>query len=164
MPGDIHERKSDFDNSIEITMEPSWAYSESGDSEIQLDPAWRSSMPKETCALTFWVMDTVIFSDRDPVKFNIDGNIISINSSEPMQYVYNPGMVHPYVAPWSKSGQKFMVSKSFLKKILNAKRVVIRIDSDHGYREATFSSPTQREQRAKQYLQRFYDRIFTSQS
>lgn len=164
-PDDIMETTSEFDGATEISMRAISAFPEKANGPaIQFEPFWRSTMQNDRFVLTLWAMNTVSFASVDPVRFNIDGEIVSLNSSEAMQFYYNPGMVGHgiYISPWSKSGKRFLVSKTFLEKILHAKRVVIRIDLENGYTEATFSSPTQSDQRAKKHMQKFYNKIFTA--
>ena len=156
MPGAIHTNISEFDNTKEIILEPAWV-----GSGIKLGLLKRTNMPQDELILIVMIDIIRTFAPGNSLHFNIDGEIVSFSSIDATtefemgKGIYNPiGLYFPSVN-WSS--KRYLINKQFLKKILNAQRVVIRIDLRKEYVEGIFSKDEPMS--ARPAFKNFYERM-----
>ena len=83
MPGSISESVSGFDKTTEITMEPAGVFRSYSESYIiKLGLYKTSKMDENNAVLEVFVEGAYNFADKDSVQFNIDGEVISLTSSD----------------------------------------------------------------------------------
>ncbi|MEW6070900.1 MAG: hypothetical protein AB1553_00365 [Nitrospirota bacterium] len=153
MPGSIKTAQSEFDGAKEITMEPAWVCKEGTLSgcAFKLGLQRRSTMPGDQIILV--AMVDGIFSFSEPsLFFNIDGEIIKLVSIDSitdysstegvyLPPAYSPKVILPgfFIPPSNWSSKQYLIDKALLQKMINAQKVVIRINSIKSYVEGTFS-------------------------
>lgn len=139
MPGYVSETTSNFDNSRQITIEPAWLYN----SPIKLSLTKTSKMPDSTIVLDAVVQGAYNFSQGPSLNFNIDGEIFSFESIDAMTDINTTSGVYnsvAYISPSNWSSKRYIITKSFLNKLINGKRVWVKIDLSKVFVEGEFSS------------------------
>jgi hypothetical protein len=141
VPGHIYESTSKFDNSREITMEPAWLSDSAPGIKLRLFKSTR--MPKDQV-----VMDTIVagahsFARGKSLHFNIDGDIVSFSSIDELTDIEtSPGFAGGgyYIPPSNWSSKRYLVTMDFLKRIIAAERVIVKVDLRKTYVEGVFST------------------------
>lgn len=132
MPGSISKQTSQFDGTNQITMEPAWIYGGSG--AIKFGLYKNSKMPNDKVILTAVVNRITDFAKKGALEFKIDGEIISLDSIDSL----SDHAVDPYSNGWTS--RRYEVSKDFIEKLINAKKVYVKINLIKEYVEGEFSS------------------------
>lgn len=156
MPGFISESTSEFDGSKQIKMEPAWLYN----SLIKLALFKNTKIDINDVVLTVVVKGTHSFSEGESLHFNIDGDIVSFKSIDLLTDINtSSGFVGSgiYIPPSNWSSKDYLVSKHFIQRLINAERVVVKVDLRKSFVEGVFSSdaPTT----ARPAFREFYERI-----
>lgn len=149
MPGGITERTSSFDGSSELSMKPAFIYRSTGGfsgSDLEASLHWRSSMPRDQLILTMYINDINSIPSRKSLRFNVDGDVnefSSIDTFTEFSSEYNSYTSWATVPPRSSSFKRYIVSEEFIREILNADTVFVRLDvGTQGYVEGVFSDNT----------------------
>ncbi|MCA1773987.1 MAG: hypothetical protein LC677_15805 [Halomonas sp.] len=147
MPGYIEVTKSSFDNSIQLSMEPALVYRSNdgfSGSDLQMSLLWRSSMNNNDVVLIAQVTGAKIIARGESLHFNIDGKVESLNSIDDLTSIdYQPGVYSAARVPGQNiSSKRYVVSKEFIDKILNASSVKIRLDLSKTFVEGVFTDST----------------------
>jgi len=155
-PGWVSESVSDFDGTRMIQMEPAWLYS----SPMKLGLFHSSKMPDSSVILTAIVKGISNFSKGKSLHFNIDGEFISMESFDEITDIeIDPGIYDKYthVSSTSWSSKDYLISKKFIKQLIEGKKVLVKIDLDKEFVEGEFSSdaPTT----ARPGFREFYEKI-----
>ena len=158
MPGYIYISESKFDNTKQIEIEPAWLWN----SEIKLSLMKNSKMEEDEIILTAIVKGAHLISKDKSIHFNIDGEKISFKSIDNFTDIEtSPGLYNSVASiPASNwSSKRYLVTKDFITKIVDANKVWVRIDLDKTYIEGEFSkdAPTT----AKKPFKSFMDSINT---
>ncbi len=135
-PGGIARRISEFDGATELYMIPAWICEKGSFDEctFRIGLFWRSTMPEDDLAIIIETVGPYSIKSGDVLHFNIDGEIVSPASRGTRADMYAP--TGYYAGPGLK---RFTVDRALIQKLLDAKRVVVRIETDGGYLEGTFS-------------------------
>jgi len=135
MPGYISQTASIFDDAQEITLKSAGLFDSSG---LSLGLFWRTPMQDDVLIIAE-VGGAHIFDSDQSIQFKIDGKITELppannyDSGEiDTKYVEMLGVI-------SKSKKQYMTNKLFIRKILNAQKVLVRVDLHRGYVEGRFS-------------------------
>ena len=156
MPGNIIETTSKFDGSKGISMEPAWLYN----SLIKLALFKNTKMDKDLVILTALVKGAHNFAKGNSLHFNVDGEILSFKPIDEFTDIKtDPGFVGSglYVPPSNWSSKRYSITKSFIKRIIDAERVVVKIDLRKTYAEGVFSKDSVAT--ARPAFRKFYDRL-----
>lgn len=138
----IHVTKSEFDNATEISMEP--AVLSDSPTEIKLHLFRRSTMPIDQIILTVIVDGAHYISSGESLHLNIDDTLISFRSIDdlpdmkttPGSYYSDMGI---YMPPAYWSSKRYVIDRTFLKRMIDAEKVVVRVDLRTTYIEGVFS-------------------------
>ena len=159
LPGSITERVSNFDKTTEISMEPAWL---SGGSEaIKFGLYKTSKMNNDQAMLVAIVKGAYNFASKDSLQFNIDGEIVSLNSIDMLTDIETEDGVYNSVAyfpAYNTSSKRYMVKKDFIKRLLDAKNVWVKVNLSKDYFEGEFSKdhPTT----ARPAFRKFYSKAW----
>jgi len=130
-PGYISESTSKFDGAQEISMEPGWTRG-----DIRLGLFWRSTMDPDVIYITALVHGA---HNLKSLSFNIDGEFVSFKPSDTSTNIWTePGS--KYFPPINKSQRKYKINRQLIKRLVNAERVVVRLDLMRNYVEGVFSN------------------------
>ena len=139
-PGFITSSKSDFDNKSMSSMEP--AYLSDGSSGFRLGLRWNSSFQKDSFLMIAEWGSAKNFQPRSTLDINIDGEIISLEPSDPSQYgivsekiVISSGLMDVPVSQGNQTHKTYRVTRQILKRMINAKKVVVRVQLLNSYWE-----------------------------
>ena len=158
-PGDITVVKSEFDGTVEVSMEPARVCLPGASvCTIKLDLMHNSKMKPDQAMMRVLVMGLEQFAPGEAVKFNIDGEIVGLTSIDTNStHDERPGMAgsDDY---WTS--QRYMVDKQFIEKLLNGKRVVVRVDLQKSFAEGIFSDD--KPHRARNAFRQFYKQVFSA--
>ena len=157
VPGDIIETTSKFDGSRQISIEPAWV----GNS-IKLTLFKNTKMPVNDIILTVVVRGARLFAKGNSLHFNVDGKIVSFKSIDRLTDIKtSSGFAGGgyYIPPSNWSSKAYVVGKSFIKRIIAANRVVVKIDLTKTYVEGVFSKDGYT--RARPAFKKFYARLKT---
>ena len=138
IPGAISESSSEFDGTKQIKMEPAWLYN----SMIKLALFKNSKMDEKNVVLTVVVKGTHSFSREDSLYFNVDGDIVSFKSMDLLTDINtSEGFVGSgiYIPPSNWSSKDYLVTRDLIKRLVNAERVVIKVELRKSYVEGIFS-------------------------
>lgn len=139
MPGHIIESTSKFDNTKQITMEPAWLYN----SPIKLALTKTTKIPDDVIVLDAVVKGTYNFSQGKSLHFNIDDQIYSFESIDMITDINTTSGVYnsiAYIPPSNWSSKRYLITIDFLKILLTAKKVWVKIDLMKEFVEGEFSS------------------------
>lgn len=169
MPGTVISYESESCMTKEITTEPAFVCKEGfGDCLIKFGLFRRSTMPENQIILTVMVDGIHTFTEPS-LLFNIDGEIIkfvSINAVEDsatteeayISSTYVPGTSATHLPIPRYSKRYYLIYRAFLKKILNAQRVEVRINLSKTYYEGIFSQ--NKTYTARPAFRDFYERVY----
>lgn len=146
-PGHITEKQSTFDNSTQLSMEPAFVFRHAdgfSGSDLQLSLFWRSTMQPGQLVLVAYVDGTHNFEQGQSLFFNIDGEIVGFESIDQLTDItFKPGIYDAiYIAGTNVSSKRYLISPSFLEKILNAKDVRVKLNMSRTFVEGVFSDNT----------------------
>ncbi len=147
MPGYISEEKSSFDGSVQLSMEPAFVYRDNdgfSGSDLKLSLLWRSTMEDDDIVLEAFVDGAHSFARGESLHFNVDGNVVSFKALEELTNIdYEPGVYSTvYVPGGNVSSKRYLVSKKFIMRILEASQVGVRLDLRRSFVEGVFSDTT----------------------
>lgn len=151
LPGTITERVSDFDKTKEIVMEPAWVLGKGWD--IKLGLYKTSKMDWDKAILVVVVEGAYNFAQKESVQFNIDGEKKSLESIDfltNIETIYDP--------PQNESSKRYSVKKDFIKRLLDAKEVWVRVNLSKNYVEGKFSADFL--QSARPAFRKFYKKAW----
>ena len=138
MPGFISESSSDFDGTKQLSMEPAWLpYS-----PIKLALFKNTKMDKNEVVLSVIVKEAHIFGRDESLHINIDGDIVSFMSIDPLtdrkvsSGHYGNGF---YIPPFNWSSKDYLITKNLIKRLIEADRAVVKVDLRKSYAEGIFS-------------------------
>lgn len=132
-PGYITSSKSEFDNSSSSTLEPAYLYD--GTSPFRLGLRWNSKLEKDEFLLVAEWGAAKNFAPKDTLDFNIDGHITSLKPINNNQYgitfqktlISTSGLMDVPVDMGNRTHKTYSISKDTLEKIINAKKVIVRV-------------------------------------
>ena len=140
-PGHIYESTSKFDNSKEITMEPAWLYDSAPGIKLRLSKS--TKMPKDQVVMDAIVAGAHSFARGKSLHFNVDGDIVSfVSIDELTDFETTSGFVGGghYIPPSNWSSKRYLLTMDFLDRIINANRVIVKVDLRKTYMEGVFST------------------------
>ncbi len=136
----VNTTVSEFDGTIEKNLPPTWLNS----SIIGLGLFWTSKVEDdEIIILTAGIKGSYNINFGASLHFNIDGELIHLTSIDRFTDIefhkgfYDSGV---YIIPsWNFSSKRYNITKLFLFKLINAKRVVVQIDYYDNYNDNKYS-------------------------
>lgn len=132
MPGHITKSVSDFDGSTQYEMDPAWVKQ-----VIKFGLYRNTKMDKDVIVLIAVVKGLEPIRSGESLHFNVDGNIIDLESIDnSTDFEYDNNKYHS--SHWSS--KRYLINTEFMELILNAKRVIVKLDLDKKYIEDEFSS------------------------
>lgn len=137
--GKTTEKVSKFDNTKEIYMEHASIYSDSG---ITFSLFKNSKMPKDSVVLEARVMGLHTFADGESLLFNIDGDIIGLESIDAVpdwEVNYGEYIGNIYVPGYDFSSKRYVITKGLIKKLIDGRSVWVKIRLSKTYVEGEFS-------------------------
>ena len=130
LPGQTLHSVSKFDGSKQIIMEPAWLpYS-----PIKLALFKNTKMKPDEVLLTVVVRGVRSFSRGESLRFNVDGEIVDFKSIDVLTEFKS---YHNSRLYWSS--KEYLIDAVFIKKIIEAKRVVVKVNLNKEYVEGVFS-------------------------
>ena len=138
-PGHITETISEFDNSKQIVIEP--ALMPNG--QIWLGLYKNTKMKGSSVVMTAVVRGAHNFVQGDSLHFNIDGQIVSFSSIDDFTDIeLDPGFVGHgvYIKSENWSSKRYLVAEEFIKQLIDANKVYVKIDLAKSFVEDKFSS------------------------
>lgn len=140
VPGGIQESISSFDGAKEIAMEPALVCREEGPGScfIRLGLFKRSTMAPESVMLLAVVSGTNPIAEGASLHFDMDGDVVSFTSIDgKTRYSIGTGP-HTTGAAFCKSSdgcsvKRYIVDRSFVKRLINAHRAAVRVSLKRGY-------------------------------
>tara|TARA_R110002072_G_C7708914_1_gene513844 strand:+ start:71 stop:655 length:585 start_codon:yes stop_codon:yes gene_type:complete len=147
MPGYIEVTKSSFDGSTQLSMEPAFVFRSNdgfSGSDLQMSLLWRSAMNNNDVVLIAQVSGAKSIARGDSLHFNIDGQIESLKSIDELTNInYEPGVYSAvYIPGQNISSKRYVVTKEFIDKILNASDVKVKLDLSQSFVEGIFTDTT----------------------
>jgi len=147
MPGYISEEKSSFDGSTQLSMEPAFVYRDNdgfSGSDLKLSLLWRSTMENDDIVLEAFVDGAHSFAHGESLHFNVEGEVVSFKALEELTNIdYEPGVYSTvYVPGGNVSSKRYLVSREFITRILEASQVGVRLDLRRSFVEGVFSDTT----------------------
>lgn|GEM_PF-1495959 len=137
-PGYISESISNFDKTSQISMQP--AMLKKGD--ILLGLYKTSKMPEDMLILIAVCRGVESFSQGESLHFNIDGKIVSFASIDKLtefERIHGVASGRTYVPGHNESSKRYVVTKGFIRKLIDAKEVWVKIDLSKAFVEDEFS-------------------------
>ena len=156
IPGNINESISNYDGTKEVSIEPAWLY----DSSIKLGLVKNTKMEKNDIVLTAVVKGTHLISSGESLHIRIDKKFFNFSSIDSMTDIkttkgaYGSGI---YIPPSNWSSKRYIITKAFLKKLINANDAWVKIELSKTYVEGRFSSNALTT--AKPAFIKFYNKI-----
>ena len=138
IPIPIHTNKSKFDSQVELSMIPIGIGSKFAPLN-GLGLYKNSKMQKEAIVLTALVTGAHIFARGNSLHFNIDGEIVSFRSIDELTDIETYVGYCNIVSAKNTSQKRYLINRSFLKKLVNADKVVVKINLDKTYVEDIFT-------------------------
>ena len=138
IPGDIKIDKSEFDGSTMIHMEPAWV----GNSLIKFGLFRSSKMYKNEVILKVLVNGIYRFANDDSLEIKIDGELLKPRLADGYtDYNHTSGQVFKghYYAGSSWTLQQYVITKSDIKRMIEAKKVLVRIKFRNSFTDGNFS-------------------------
>ena len=147
MPGYISEDQSSFDGSTQLSMEPALVYRDNdgfSGSDLKLSLLWRSAMESDDIVLEAFVDGAHSFARDESLHFNVDGEVVSFKAIDELTNIdYEPGVYSTvYVPGGNVSSKRYLVSREFISRILDASNVGVRLDLRSSFVEGVFSDTT----------------------
>jgi hypothetical protein len=147
MPGYIEVRKSSFDGSTQLSMEPAFVFRNNdgfSGSDLHLSLLWRSAMNDNDVVLIAQVSGAKSIARGDSLHFNIDGQIESLKSIDELTSIeYEPGVYSAvYIPGQNISSKRYVVTKEFIDKILYSSSVKVKLDLSKSFVEGIFTDTT----------------------
>ena len=137
-PGYIHESVSNVDNTKEISIESAWLFN----CPIKLSLFKNSKMQSEEIYLTAVVKGAHNFGKRESLRFNVDGQVFGFISMDEITEINTTrgfyGSGH-YVPPSNWSSKRYIVTKQFIKRLIDAEEVWVQVILSKTYVEGEFS-------------------------
>lgn len=140
-PGHISKSTSQFDNSSQLMLEPAWVGSMTG---LKMGLVWNSKMPPDTVLLVAIVQGLNRISDGKSLHFNINGEFLSLTSIDASTnyQTENGGLylaINTYIPPSNWSSKRYVINRELLDKLVEAEKVVAKIDLDRSAIEGDFT-------------------------
>lgn len=155
IPWHVKESNTPRQNVSVVSVGPVWTYS----SMISLSLYRRSDMPDGKIILAVHVPGVRLFSKEPSLLFEIDGEVVRLSSSdERIQVNTDTEFISGtfFSQPTSSSSKHYEVDDVFLKRIIDAEKVIVRINLKDSLAEGAFSDDRAE---AHQAFSNFYERI-----
>lgn len=156
-PGYITESSSLFDNSKSINIEPAWLIDGLRGSDIKLSLYKNSKMDENMVILIALVMGAESIAKDTSLHFKIDDQIVSFSSIDTLTDIETKESHGKYYQNWSS--KRYQITIDFLKRIIEAEKVIVKLDLAKTYAEGEFS--TDRLTTARPAFRKFLERIET---
>ena len=131
--GAVTVKKSELDNSTHITMKPAIAFP-----YVQMGLSWNDKLPNNELILEVIKSHGGNISPGESLHFNIDEGLFHFASFDSTSKLdYQPGLHNSVTSMpgYGSASKRYIVSPSFIKKLLAAQRTVIRLDLDREFAE-----------------------------
>jgi len=140
MPNSISESKSNFDGSVSYKMEPGFIYADASFwsyGHFKLGLFWNNKS-KDSISINVVVPSEIINIKSDEgLQFNIDGEIVKLTSS---QGITDFETTETSTAVYTSSNKTFRTNVEFVRKLLSAKSVKVKLVMRDGYYEGDFKN------------------------
>lgn len=159
IPWHVKEIESPLHDAAEISVGPVWTYS----TMVSLSLYRQSNMPERKIILAAHVPGVRLFAREPSLLFEIDGEVVTFSSTDKrINLDTNPGSVSgKFFSPSIPSSSKhYEIDELFLKRLIDAEKVIVRIKLKDSFAEGIFSDDRAA---AHQAFSSFYERI-TGQS
>jgi hypothetical protein len=162
-PGGLSEHVSDFDQAIELSMEPTWL--DGSTHSIKWKLSWRSTMPPNEILLRVEVTGPDPIALGRSLHITLDGEQVDLSTLDPktgshvIPGVYFNGIELPSSGWW---WQRYQFNRNLLERLLKAHVVRVRVDLGTSYAEGVFSNDAT--STARPAFQRFYNRWLALQA
>jgi hypothetical protein len=161
-PGELTEHVSDFDQAIELSMEPAWLYG--GTHSIKWQLSWRSTMPPNEFFLRVDVTGSDPIALGQSLHIKLDGKQVDLSTLNPKTglHLIPGGLFNGIELPSSTWWwQRYQINRELLEQLLKAHDVRVRVDLGTSYAEGVFSNDAMT--MARPAFHRFYDRWLSLQ-
>lgn len=121
-PGYLTKDVSEFDGKSRVSLEP--AYLSDATSMLRLGLRWNSSLPKDKLVFVAAWGEAKNFDPNSPFKLNIDGSMLELKPLDNREY----GITTSSYASYNQTEKRFWISKSDVSRIVDAQKVVVRVE------------------------------------
>ena len=138
-PGHIKETVSPADQVRTVSMLPAYVYAEGkiGEGKLRIGLAWSSREPGQMLITAETWGEPVTIPDQASLTFAIDGATVSL-SGDPAAPTQQRVESSQYgFITWSS--RTYRTDRAFIERIVNAGRVVVRLETDKGGFDGLFS-------------------------
>lgn len=140
MPNYIQQQESIFDNSIQLKMEPGFVYHGEGTfsgGDLKLGLFWNSRLKDSLWIIAEVPQKIVNIDSNEGLLFNVNDDIVTLSSKEILTDYDSK-----YVSGWNvkKSSNCFPSDLNFIKRILDAESVKVKLVTGDGYVEGDFKA------------------------
>ncbi|MEL4204942.1 hypothetical protein C9E85_05390 [Plesiomonas shigelloides] len=125
-PGYITKSVSEFDSKSEVLMEP--AYLSDATSLFRLGLRWNDSLKENQYIIVAEWGGAKNFDPARPLGINIDGNISYLQPIDKTQYGVVSQKKSIGIGAANQTHKQYWVSKDTLDNIINAQKVVVRVE------------------------------------
>ena len=130
MPGQLSSSKSVFDGSREIRIEPAWVSQGWSPMSFKLGLYRNSNMESNRAMLV--ALGTENISDGRSLKFNIDGEVIALESIDRVSEISSQG-------PNVFYSKRYEIDLTLPKRLVTGSNVTVRIEYFRSHEDGTFS-------------------------
>ena len=151
----ILEKQSSFDGSYQQSIGPRGLYV---GSPIGFELYHRSTMEQDKVVLVAYIEGAELFSRGKSLHFNIDGEFVHLSAIDKLTNIeIYVGLGDGYRVQYSNySSKRYEVDLAFLRSVVDAKNVSVKINLDRAFTEGVFSnSPVS----AKAIFKKFYNQL-----
>jgi len=155
IPGSISENISNYDGTKELSIEPAWLY----DSSIKLGLLKNTKMEKDDIVLIAVVKGTHLINSGESLHIRIDKKFFNFSSIDSMTDIKMTEGAYSgiYIPPSNWSSKRYIITKAFLEKLINANDAWVKIELSKTYVEGRFSSDALTT--ARPAFKKFYEKI-----
>ena len=134
--------ESKFDGRIEVSLEPGWLWS----SKVKLGLFWNSDMDKDELIMRAVYGGAELIADGESLHFNVDGELFHFESFDETTDL-------DIDSAGTSSSKRYRVTRRFVEGLLEAERVVAKLDLDQTYAEGVLKGgPTTAKSGMKKFL------------
>jgi hypothetical protein len=138
-PGHIKETVSPADQARTVTMFPAYVYAEGkiGEGKLRIGLTWSSKDPRQMLITAETWGEPAAIPGQESLKFSIDGATVGLSgdSAAPAQQRVESSQ-YGFIT-WSS--RTYRTDRAFIERIVNAGRVVVRLETDKGGADGLFS-------------------------
>ena len=138
-PGHIKETVSPADHVRTVTMLPAYVYAEGkiGEGKLRLGLTWSSKDPEQMLITAETWGEPVTIPERESLTVSIDGVTVGLSGDPAAPTQQRVESAQTGFITWSS--RTYRTDRAFIERMVNAGRVVVRLETDKGGADGFFS-------------------------